>query len=235
MAEGQASRVTEETILTVDLWDDDYPITDLVTESGYLIRSDGYNTTIISGTTCSGNTCSGLWWTNWITPEGLHKHRLHYKPEDLFRWHGLREQTFTVVIPNTNLACYIENRFEYKLYVGGRIYWNHQKYYHYKGGEVTYNPFEYNRIIPVFIYAKTQSFLPGELKDNCVFWITKPYQKDLIVKLEPRVIKKDLEVTLFAHNYYLLYDEDVQVRIVCEDMQGNEMDYTFTFHTEERP
>jgi hypothetical protein len=232
MPVGRGQTVREDTILTVDMWDTDYPETDLITESGVLVRSDGYKSITYSGTTCSGTTCSGMWWTHWITPSGQLMHRLHYKPEDLFRWDGLRENVFEITIPTTYSACHVERTFTYKLRPGYQIYWDHEKHLTYPAYNQVWNQFDYDSIIPVFIAAKTTTFLPSELTYNCVFHITREHHKDLIVTLEPKIVHKDLEVTLLADNYYLLYDEDVEVVVEARDFAGNEMQYTFTFHTE---
>jgi len=220
---GESTTIYDFSELTCDFYDVDYPITDLITASSYLIRSDGLRT----------ETCSGIYWT---TRSGISYpiYTLHYKPEDYFRWDTERKTTYEVTIVNNNSYCYVERKFEFIIKPGWRIYWDH-KNYRYPLTDRTYNPFAYDSNISIFVLIKNNTFMPNKLLESCTFHIVKPSHKDLYVTLDPKITHKDLTVNLKPHTPYLEYGELVECIIECEDMAGNSMSYTWYFRTEDNP
>lgn len=207
----------------VDMWDLNYPTTDLVEEECTLTASDGVQTV----------TCSGIWFTTYsgmggLTPSGVLVHRMHYNPENDYNWTGHRTIAFTVRAYNDDPLCDVYNEQTYKLVYGWEIYWHH--------AANKYDPFDFNKHLPVFVAAKTYEFVPSQFARSYMIWTSPGYQQDfrIFLKIPPKPYE-DLGVGILAQSQYLQYSEDVTVEVECSDLDGNELIYSWTFTTEDKP
>lgn len=223
---GESERIdiltAKDRYFIVDMWDTNYPTTDIVEEESGLTMTDGVRTV----------SCSGIWFTTYtgtggLTPSGVPIHRMHYNPENDYNWTGHRTLAFTVRAYNDDPLCDVYNEVTYKLNYGWQLYWHHSK---------DYDPFEFNKHLPVFIAAKTYEFVPSNYAKSYMIWTSPGYTQDFSVHLKiPPKPYEDLGVGILAQSQYLQYSEDVTVEIECKDLDGNELNYSWTFTTEDKP
>ena len=218
---GESLTVDLDTTLTFTVHDTNYPVTDIVTASSYLIRDDMYTQEV----------CSGVYWLETIS--GSNRYQAVYQPRDYFRWFRDRQQVFTFVVSNNNQDCHVERRFSFTLLPGYGAYWDHKEKYKGIFSEITYNPFPYDKTIPIFIFARSQTFLPSEVKETCVFKTGSVKTRDFSVTLDPHIVTRRFYVHLHAHSYRLEYNEWVDCRIEAEDVSGNKLVYEWSFKTED--
>jgi hypothetical protein len=207
--------------LYVDLWDSDYPETDIIEEESYLHFSDGVDSFV----------CSGTWFTTWtgtggLIPSGMLVHRLHYDAGN-YNWDGHRTMKFTAHAQNDNPLCHTYNEHTYNLLYGWHIFWLHG----------TNPPFEFDKKLPVFVKIKTQEYVPSTFAQSYMLWTAPARTHDFQVGIKalPTGAGNDLEVDMIAHSYYLQYSEEVEIEVYCQDRDGNEVIYTWTFRTEDEP
>lgn len=208
----------------VDLYDSDYPATDIVEENCSIGWSDGVN----------DFTCSGIWFTTWtgVTASGedVNFHRMHWDPGNHWDWIGNRAIHLTVESHNNNPTCDVYNREEYILFYGWQLGWWHQAV----PGAIP--PFDFNRKFPIFVSIKTYDFAPSRSSKSYPLWSSPGYTCDLPVYIKPKPIpKKDLKVGILAHSQYLQYSEDVEVVVECQDLDGNVLVYSWSFRTQDAP
>lgn len=204
----------------VDLADYNYPATDIVESNCWLTCYDGTHEA----------TCSGLWFTTWTGngytgPLGQVFHRLHYNPENEYNLQGHRTMVFTVHAENDDPLCAVYNRESYDLLYGWEIYWNH-----------TDDPFEFDHKFPVFVGAKTDRYVPSRFGKSYMLWASPGRTYDLPVYLNiPPESHEDFSIGVLAQSKYLQYSEDVVVEVECQDMDGNQLYYSWAFKTEDKP
>lgn len=205
----------------VDLWDTDYPTTDIDESESYLRFYDGVLDFV----------CSGTWWTTYTgtagTTSGVRIHRLHYDAGDYY-WDGHRTMHWEVHAQNDNPMCGVYNRDEYQLLYGWHLFWLHHD---------RIPPFEFDKKLPVFVSIKTQDYVPSRYSKSYMIWTAPAGTHDFNVGLKalPLGAGNELEVDILAHSHYLQYSEDVDVELYCKDRDGNELLYTWTFTTEDEP
>ena len=205
----------------VDLWDTDYPTTDIKEDECYLRFYDGVVDFV----------CSGTWWTTYTgtkgTASGIRVHRLHYDAGDYY-WDGHRTMHWEVHAQNDNPMCHVYNRDEYQLCYGWHLFWLHHD---------RIPPFEFNKKLPVFVSIKTQDYVPSRFSKSYMIWTAPAGTHDFNVGIRalPLGAGNELEVDILAHSHYLQYSEDVDVELYCKDRDGNELLYTWTFTTEDEP
>jgi hypothetical protein len=228
MHRGQSMRIDEMEArgihFWVDLFDSNYPSTDIVEDSCNITWWDGVNEF----------TCSGTWFTTWtgVTASGedVFFHRLHWDPGNHWDWIGNRAIHLTVESHNNDPTCDVYNREEYILFYGWQLNWWHQAI----PGNIP--PFSYDTKFPVFVSMKTYDFAPSRGNLSWMYRTPAGYACDLPVYIKPKPIpKKDLKVGILAHSQYLQYSEDVEVEVTCKDLDGNELVYSWTFRTEDQP
>lgn len=225
LAEGESERIdilqAQGKHIWVDLWDSDYPETDIVEENSYLRFYDGVLDFV----------CSGTWWTTYTgtegTTSGIRVHRLHYDAGD-YNWDGHRTMHWEVHAENDNPKCGVYDEVDYQLHYGWHIFWLHHD---------RRPPFPFNTKIPVFVSIKTQDYVPSRYSKSYMLWTAPAVTHDLNVGIKALPLTRDneLEVDLIAHSHYLQYSEDVDVEVYCKDRDGNELLYTWTFTTEDEP
>jgi hypothetical protein len=209
----------------VDIWDVDYPETDIVEDECVLSFSDGV----------VNLTCSGTWFTTYTgaggmydeAPSGILIHRMHYDAGDYY-WDGHRTMTYTIQAENNNPLCRVYNRFSYGLLYGWELFWHHSS---------DRKPFEFNKKLPVFVTIKTQDYIPSRFSKSYMLWTAPALTSDFNVEIKalPLGDGNTLEVELLADSYYLQYSEWVIVEVYCKDLDGNELNYSWRFKTEDMP
>lgn len=205
----------------VDLWDSDYPVTDIDEDESYLNFTDGVLDFV----------CSGTWFTTYTgssgPASGIRIHRLHYDAGDYY-WDGHRTMHWTVHAQNNNPLCGVYNRDEYELCYGWHIFWHHDS---------RIPPFEFDSKLPVFVSIKTQDYVPSRYSRSYPIWTAPAGTSDFNVGIKalPLGSGNQVEVNLIAHSHYLQYSEDVEVELTCKDRDGNELLYLWTFTTEDEP
>jgi len=229
LEQGQSVRISElkakDMHFWVDLYDANYPITDIAEEDCGITWSDGI----------SNFTCSGIWFTTWTGTGdgsilGMRYHRMSWKPENDWDWEGNRAVQLAVESHNDNSVCSVYNVNDYIIYYGWQLSWFHQAVPN------EFRPFEFNKKFPIFMSIKTHDFAPSRLNKSYMLWSSPGYKCDLNVSLiaMPQAIE-DLKVGILAQSAYLQYSEDVGVEITCNDMDGNVLTYTWIFTTEDKP
>jgi hypothetical protein len=208
----------------VDLFDSNYPVTDIVEDECSITWTDGVN----------NFTCSGAWFTTWtgVTASGedVYFHRMHWDPGNHWDWIGNRAVHLTVESHNNDPTCDVYNREEYILFYGWQLNWWHQAV----PNQIP--PFEFNTKFPIFVSVKTYDFAPSRSSKSYMLWSSPGYTCDLPVYIKPKPIpKEDLKVGILAQSQYLQYSEDVEVEVACKDLDGNELVYTWAFRTEDQP
>ena len=228
MHKGQSMRIDEMEArgihFWVDLFDSNYPSTDIVEDNCTVTWWDGVNEFV----------CSGIWFTTWtgVTASGddVYFHRLHWDPGNHWDWIGNRAIHLTVESHNSDTTCDVYNREEYILFYGWQLNWWHQAV----PGLIP--PFDFGKKFPVFVSMKTYDFAPSRGSLSWMYQTPAGYTFDLPVYIKPKPIdKKDLKVGILAHSHYLQYSEDVEVEVTCKDLDGNELVYSWTFRTEDQP
>ena len=225
LGEGEAERIdilkAEGKYLWVDMWDINYPATDIVEGESYIAFSDSVINFV----------CSGTWFTTYTgttgTASGILVHRLHYDAGN-YDWDGHRTMQWRAHAQNNDSRCHVYNEDTYELLYGWHIFWLH--------GE-NIRPFEFNKQLPVFISIKTQEYVPSPFSSSYMVWTAPARAAGLEVGVNalPVGTGNDFAVDLVAQSQYLQYSEDVEVTIFCQDMDGNELLYTWTFRTEDAP
>jgi hypothetical protein len=208
----------------VDLFDSNYPTTDIVEDECTISWSDGVDQF----------TCSGAWFTTWtgVTASGedVFFHRMHWDPGNHWDWIGNRAIHLTVESHNNDPTCDVYNRQEYILFYGWQLGWWHQAV----PGQIP--PFDFNKKFPIFVSVKTYDFAPSRESKSYPLWSSPGYVCDLPVYIKPKPIpKEDLKVGILAQSQCLQYSEDVEVEVTCRDLDGNELVYSWTFRTEDEP
>jgi hypothetical protein len=201
--------------LTCDLVDLNYPTTDIDETRTTLTMHDGYHDV----------TCSGVWFTNYVNPSGILVHTLHWRPDNEYDWDGHRTMQFTVTPYNDHPTCNVYNQHEYKLLYGWELVWMHDD-----------KPFDYDKKVFIFVDAKTDVFKPSSYGHAYPVWTVPPNVSDLGVSFKPQGrTYSDLSVSLIAQSQALQYSENVVVEVWCEDLDGNELYYSWSFDTEPKP
>jgi len=209
-----------------DIFDSEYPVTDIDDAECYINFNDGINQF----------TASGTWMTTWTgelgTTSGVF-HRIQWYPDNHWNWGGNRAMYLTIEAHNTHPYCDVYNTVEYIYYYGKEIWWYHTAR---RNDLKQYPPFDLNHKLPVLIGIKTQDFIPETFFRSYLFWTHpgKTYDLGVTLKAIPKPTK-DLKVGILAHSHYLQYSEDVDVEIYCKDLDGNEITYTWIFTTEDKP
>ena len=225
---GQSMRIDEMEArgihFWVDLFDSNYPVTDIVEDRCSITWTDGTRT----------STCSGAWFTTWtgVTSSGddVFFHRMHWDPGNHWNWIGNRSIQLTIESHNSDPTCDVYNREEYGLFYGWKLGWWHQAF------PGTIPPFRIGAKIPIFVSVKTYDFAPSRGSLSWMNRTSSGYTFDLPVYLKPKPIpQKDLKVGILAQSQYLQYSEDVEVEVTCKDLDGNEMIYSWTFRTQDKP
>jgi hypothetical protein len=129
---------------------------------------------------------------------------------------------------NNNPMCHVYNRDEYQLLYGWHLFWLHHD---------RIPPFEFDKKLPVFVSVKTQDYVPSRYSKSYMLWTAPAGTSEFNVGIRalPLGAGNEVEVDLIAHSHYLQYSEDVEVEITCQDRDGNELLYSWTFTTEDEP
>lgn len=206
---GDSMLLEDSTILSVDIWNTNYPDIDIDESSVALTLFDGVDLVM----------CSGISFSTYYNVDGILVHTLLYTPESGFSWQGHRSIQVEVRAKDTNTYCDIHNITAYTLTYGLDIFWDHTD-------KPVWAP---DTKIPISIHGTTYDYLLAELGKGWMIWTAPLKMSDFYVILDR--IWAQFKVCLRAMSYKLQYSEDVPVTIKCQDNSGNLLVYTFTFRT----